>query len=296
MEKGDPFHRSPHVLVRSGRAFWATLGPSVRFLMETEVHVYSFAVAANLLMTFFPFLVVMTALCRWGLHWQAAVDVILHTVKSYFPPGFGVPFDGYLLQATTHRKFSWISVLLLFVTANGIFEPLEVAFNRIWRVKENRSFLWNQITGLGLVFLCGALFLASTSITALNVEFLTSRFGTNSFTAVVQLIMFKVIALPITVLNIFLIYWLLPNVKIAVKRLAIASIFVGVFLQVLQYVNVLTWPWLRAKLENEVPPFVQSISIILWAFAAAMVILAGAEWSARVTVVELEEAVEKSPA
>jgi hypothetical protein len=38
-------------------------------------------------------------------------------------------------------------------------------------------------------------------------------------------------------------------------------------------------------LMHEVPPFVQSTSIILWAFAGAMVILAGAEWCARATVV-----------
>jgi membrane protein len=57
---------------------------------------------------------------------------------------------------------------------------------------------------------------------------------------------------------------------------------VGLLLEGLKYINVLTWPWLRAKLLRETPPFVQSISIILWSFCAAMLILAGAEWSARV--------------
>jgi hypothetical protein len=59
-------------------------------------------------------------------------------------------------------------------------------------------------------------------------------------------------------------------------------------LQISEFVNILLWPWLRDKLRVDVPPFVQSISIILWAFVGTMIILAGAEWSARVTVEKLE--------
>jgi len=67
-----------------------------------------------------------------------------------------------------------------------------------------------------------------------------------------------------------------------------ASIAVGLLLEAAKYVNILTWPWLRDKLRAEVPPFVQSISIILWSFVATLIVLAGAEWSARVTVEKLE--------
>lgn len=272
------------------RTLWTTAWPSVRFLFQTEIHVYSFAVAANLLLTFFPFLVVMIVLCKSVLHWQAAVDVILYSVNDYFPEGFGVNFKSYLLSAAAQRNFSWLSVALLFFTANGIFEPLEVALNRIWRVKHNRSFLHNQLVGLGLVFICGVLVLGSASVTALNAHFLAARFSTPQGKAVIQLILFKLIAFPMTTLMIFLIYWLLPNVKIPAKRLIAASVSVGVLLEALKYINILTWPWLRAKLMHEVPPFVQSTSIILWAFAGAMVILAGAEWCARSTMELSEEA------
>ena len=271
------------------KTLWTTAWPSVRFLFQTEIHVYSFAVAANLLLTFFPFLVVMIVLCKSVFHWQAGVDVIIYSVNDYFPEGFGVNFKGYLLSAAAQRNFSWLSLVLLFFTANGIFEPLEVALNRIWRVKQNRSFLHNQLIGLGLVFMCGVLVLGSVSVTALNTHFLTARFSTPQGKAVLQMILFKIIAFPMTTLMIFLIYWLLPNIKIPAKRLVAASVSVGVLLEALKYINILTWPWLRAKLIHEVPPFVQSTSIILWAFAGAMVILAGAEWCARATIEAGEE-------
>jgi uncharacterized BrkB/YihY/UPF0761 family membrane protein len=215
--------------------------------------------------------------------------VIFNVVNEFFPADFGVPFRTYLMQATTAHRFSWLSVFLLLFTANGIFVPLEVAFNRIWRVKHNRSFLRNQIVSLGLIFACGALVLASICITTLNVQFLKEHFGTSEISAVLQSAIFKITAVPITMLLIFAVYWILPNVRIPVKRLIPASIVVGALLELLKYLNLLTWPYLNAKLRNEVPPFVQSISIILWSFTATMVVLAGAEWSARVSLQRLED-------
>jgi uncharacterized BrkB/YihY/UPF0761 family membrane protein len=264
--------------------FNSTQGPSagirhlLLFLLRTEVHVYAFAVAANVLISFFPFLVAMILLCRLGFHWQAGVDVIIQTVNNYFPEGFGVDFKSYFLS---YHRFSWISVFLLLFTANGIFVPLEVALNRIWRVKQNRNFLANQVVSLGLIFACGVLVLASVSAASLNVRFLSGRLGSTHTGILLQGIGFRVFALLATVLMILLIYWILPNAKIPIKRLIPASIAVAVLLEVSKYLNILTWPWLRSKLRAEVPPFVQSISIVLWSFVATLIILAGAEWSAR---------------
>jgi uncharacterized BrkB/YihY/UPF0761 family membrane protein len=253
--------------------------------LRTEVHVYAFAVAANVLISFFPFLVAMILLCRSAFHWQAGVEVIIQTVNTYFPEDFGVNFKGYLLAS---HRFSWISVFLLLFTANGIFVPLEVAFNRIWQLQQNRSFLRNQVISLGLIFACGALVLASISATTLNVHLLSAKFGSTHAGAILQDSAFRIFALLATMLMIFLIYWVLPNAKIRIKRLIPASIGVAVLLEVSKYLNILTWPWLRAKLRADVPPFVQSISIILWSFIATLIILAGAEWSARASQESLD--------
>lgn len=280
--------------VRTWRALWRSTWPSLRFLLQTEVHVYSFAVAANILISFFPFLVAMILLCHYVLHWQAAVDVIFKTLGDYFPDNFGVNFRGYLMAVAFHSKFSWLSVVLLLFTSNAIFTPLEVALNRIWHVKENRTLLLNQVVSLGLIFACGVLMIASICLTAVNVQFLSSTFGSR-FSAILQTIALKITALPITMLMILLVYWMLPNAKIPIRRLIPVSIAVGVLLEVAKWVNLITWPYLRDKLRNEVPPFVQSISIILWSFIGTMILLAGAEWSARVVVDKVESDSPASP-
>jgi membrane protein len=280
LREQDPFRPAARIRVVNLRAFCKSLFASLRFLMETEVHVYSFAVSVNILISFYPFIVAMILVCLHMFHWPAAANVIIQTVKDYFPTDFGIDMAGYL-QKSSGKSFSFLLVFLLFFTANGIFTPLEVAFNRIWGAKQNRSYIWNQIICLALIFICGVLVLGSVCLDTLNTQYFRSAFGANEFSSIVQSIVLHVIALPVTIVMIFLIYWLLPNAKIPVARLLPSSIVVAILIQISEFLNILLWPWLRDKLRADVPPFVQSISIIFWAFIATMIILAGAEWAAR---------------
>jgi uncharacterized BrkB/YihY/UPF0761 family membrane protein len=88
-------------------------------------------------------------------------------------------------------------------------------------------------------------------------------------------------ALPVSVLMLFLIYWLLPNGRVPWRSVLPQALLVGVALEILKYINLASWPLLNRKLKAEYGPFVYSVAIILWSFLGAMVILAGAEWAAR---------------
>lgn len=271
-------YRSP--LVPTGRASL----PTLRYLMQTEVHVFAFSVSAGMLLSFFPFLTLILSLCRYVFKWKAAVNAIFFALDDYFPDAFGA-FLQRNLQATVESRgpVQIISLLLLFFTASGIFEPLEVALNRIWNCPTNRSYFKNQLISLGLIFACGALMLISITFTALNDQFLNRAWQRppNWLASVMGEIFFKLAAIPMSMLLLFLIYWLLPNCKVKALKIVPAAILVGLLLEALKYVNLVTWPFLRAKLALEYGPFVYSITIILWGFLAAMIVLAGAEWAAR---------------
>ena len=263
---------------------WRALAPTFRYWMDTEVHVYAFSISAGILLSFFPFLIVMLSLCRYVFKWRAGVNAVYFALDDYFPDVFG-QFLRRNFEATieSHGQVQLFSLLLLFFTATGIFEPLEVALNRAWKCSGNRSYLKNQLVGLGLIFACGGLMLISTTFTALNNRFFREAAGTGaaSLAGVLGLIAFKVAAIPMLMLLLFLIYWLLPNCKISPSQIVPAAIGVGFLLEILKYVNLLTWPYLRAKLSVEYGPFYYTVTIILWGFLASMVVLAGAEWTAR---------------
>jgi uncharacterized BrkB/YihY/UPF0761 family membrane protein len=161
---------------------------------------------------------------------------------------------------------SLLSVPLLLFTANGIFEPLEVALNRAWGITRNRSYIRNQVLSLGMIFLCGSLTLFSTLLT-----------GYHSRTMLV----YKLAAVPVSILNLFLIYWLLPNAKINWRGVLPPAIVVALALEGFKYVNLLTFPLWLSKLSREYGPFKYSVLIVLWSFLSSLLILAGAEWAAR---------------
>ena len=259
-----------------------SLGPTLRYLMQTEVHVYAFAVAASVFLSLFPFLSVILSLCWHVLRWHAAVDAVYLALSDYLPGQISDFIRYNVMVAVRDRAFQAGSLVLLLIVANGVFEPLEVALNRAWGVTENRSYWRNQLVSLGLILVCGVLALLSMMFTALNYSLWPRMLGNNSpFVQTMGLLFFKIAAVPLSMVMLFLVYWLLPNRKIPARAVAAPAIIVGIALEALKYVNLLTWPLLRNKLIGEYGPFYYTASIIVWSFFAAILVLAGAEWSAR---------------
>ena len=251
----------------------------MRYWLQTEVHVFALSMAAAVLLSAFPFLVVMMSLCRYGLHWPAGVTILDLALADFFPGDMGEFIRRNLTAVVESRGPSQFgSLFLLLFTANAVFEPLEVALNRVWGVPQNRSYFRNQIVSLGLIFVCGALTLISFVLTAVNRQFVSRWIPAPAF---LGLLLFKIAAVPISILALGLMYWLLPNRKIPPVQIAPVAILVGLSLELLKYINLLTWPILKVKLQKEYGPFYISVTIVLWSFMAAMVILAGAEWTAR---------------
>jgi membrane protein len=135
----------PGFLSRAARA----TPPTFRYLMQTEVHVFAFSISAGILLSFFPFMTLMLSLCRYVFKWKDSVNAIYFALQDYFPDVFG-QFLRRNLEATVESRgpVQIVSLILLFFTASGIFEPLEVALNRAWNCPRNRSYFKNQLLSL----------------------------------------------------------------------------------------------------------------------------------------------------
>jgi len=273
----------PTILPENRALWWSRWRPVLRYLAQTEAHVYALAIAASVLLSTFPFLIVITSFCRDVLHWRAAEQAIYLAIGDSFAGEPG-QFMVKNLQAwfKVNGKIHLTSMVLLLITANGVFEPLEVALNRAWGIAKNRSYVKNQLVSLGLIFVCGGLALLSLMLTALNSQWLSAATRLNAGLGVwFNLLMFKLAAVPISILALFLVYWLLPNRKVEPARVVPVAILVGLALEALKYVNLLAAPLLQAKLHREYLIFEHSVTILLWSFVAAMIVLAGAYWTAR---------------
>jgi membrane protein len=265
-----------HLAERPGlmRRVSSALLPTLRYWMQTEVHVYAFSVAANVLLCFFPFLIVSVSLARIFFDQQTTVAAIDFALRDYFPDALGTFLHNNLPQ---RRPAEFVSIILLLFTANGIFQPLEVGLNRVWGIHKNRSFFRNQLVSLLLIFACGGLALLSLAATAVHQESLHG-FAADAWLSTVGL---KIASVPLAALILFLVYRFLPNGQPPLNRVVPAAVGVGVLLEVLKYVNLLLWPWMDLKISREYGVFRYSVTLILLGFITSMLVLGGAEWAAR---------------
>jgi len=253
---------------------------TIKYLARTDVHTFAFSVAANAILSFFPFVVLLMTIIRRVFHSEVMVGVVKELLRDYLPAGREFVIRNLEAMVNARQRVQILSLLILLVTSSGVFLPLEVALNRVWRFEKNRSYLGNQLVSFGLAVACGVLALLSIALTAGPVafmEFLLRGYGTG-FVRVAGYVMMKVFAVAASIAIFFLIYWLLPNGKVPARAVLPAAIIMGLLSEALKQAYILALPWLN--FQEVYGPFAISVSMMFWAFLSGLLLLAGANLSA----------------
>jgi membrane protein len=254
---------------------------TVKYLLRTEVHTFAFSVAANALLSFFPFVVLLMTLIRRVFRSPVMYDVVVQLLRDFLPAGQDFVIRNLNALVGARDRAQVASLLILLVTSTGIFMPLEVALNRIWRFPNNRSYFGNQLISLSLTFSCGVLALLSIACTAGNVALLGTLLRSRG-PFVVRLagfLMMKGFAVAASIAIFFLIYWLLPNGKIPARTVLPTAVIMGLLSETLKYAYIMALP--RLNFQEVYGPFALSASLMFWAFLSGLLLLTGAHLSAR---------------
>ena len=268
--------------VRSRKSgFWGPTLSTIRYLMRTEVHTFAFSVAANAILSFFPFVLLLMTLIRRVFHSPVMYEVVLQLLRDYLPAGQDFVIRNLNALVGARHQAQLASLAILLITSTGIFLPLEVALNRIWGFQENRSYLGNQLISLGLAFWCGVLALLSIGMTAGNVALMESILHGHGtiIVRVVGFLMMKVFAIGASIAIFFLIYWILPNGKVPVRAVLPTAMIMGLLFEALKYGYILALP--RLNFAEVYGPFSLSVSLMFWAFLSGLLLLTGAHLSAQ---------------
>jgi YihY family inner membrane protein len=254
---------------------------TVRYLLHTEVHTFAFSVAANAILSFFPFVLLLMTLVLRVFHSPTMYRVIVELLRDYVPAGQEFVIRNLSALASARNSAQLASFVILLVTSTGIFMPLEVALNRVWRFPKNRSYLGNQIIALCLAFACGILSLVSIALSAGNLFLLRMlAFGHDFFLVrILDFMTAKVFATVTSMAIFFLIYWLLPNGKVPARSVLPAAITMGLLSEILKYSYILLLP--RLNFQEVYGPFAISVSLMFWAFLSGLLLLTGAHLSAQ---------------
>lgn len=257
---------------------------TLRYLTKTESHTFAFSVAANAVLSFFPFMVLLMWLVRNIFHSPTMAKVLTQFFLDLMPitqqadQNFLVRNLNAVVNA--HHGAQLVSIVMLLISSSGVFLPLEVAFNKIWGFSKDRSYLGNQVISLLLAFACGVLALISVALAAGHQRVLTFLLQGNEnivFRAATFLVL-KAVAIIASVAIFYLIYWLLPNGKVPARRVLPAAVAMGILWELAKYAYILALPWL--KFPEVYGPFYISITLMFWAFISGLLVLAGAHLTA----------------
>lgn len=263
------------------------LRSTARYMLRTEVHTFAFSVAANSILSFFPFLLLLMTLVRYVFHSQVMYTVIENLLRDYIPTGQEFVIRNLNALVGAHQRAQVFSLAMLLITSTGIFLPLEVALNRVWRFRNNRSYLANQLISLGLVFACGSLALLSVGLTAENLAIVKQALhGYGAwYVTLADFVMMKTFSIAATITIFFLVYWLLPNGKVPARGVLPAAVLMGLLSEALKYAYIYALPHLN--FAEVYGPFAISVSLMFWAFLSGMLLLTGAHLSARKILLNL---------
>jgi YihY family inner membrane protein len=253
----------------------------VKYLLRTEVHTFAFSVAANAILSFFPFVLLLMTLIRRVFRSPVMYDVVVQLLRDYLPAGQDFVIRNLNALVDARNRAQVASLLILLVTSTGIFMPLEVALNRIWNFPNNRSYLGNQIIALGLTFGCGVLALLSIALTAGNVALLEPSLRAHGILVLrlMGFVIMKVFAIAASIAIFFLIYWLLPNGKVPARAVLPTAVIMGLLSETLKYAYILALP--RLNFQEVYGPFALSVSLMFWAFLSGLLLLTGAHLAAQ---------------
>jgi membrane protein len=253
---------------------------TVRYLLRTDVHTFAFSVAANAILSFFPFVLLLMTVIRRVLQSRVMYDVVLELLRDYLPAGQDFLIRNLNALVGARQRAQVASLLILLVTSSGIFMPLEVALNRIWHFPTNRSYLGNQLIALALAFACGVLALLSIALTAENVSLMGTLLRSHGLFVVrfAGFLGMKVSAIIASIAIFFLIYWLLPNGKVPARAVLPTAILMGLLSELLKYTYIYALPWLN--FQEVYGPFALSVTLMFWAFLSGLLLLTGANLSA----------------
>ncbi|GAA3762305.1 YihY/virulence factor BrkB family protein [Terriglobus aquaticus] len=253
----------------------------LRYLTRTDVHTYAFSVAANVILSLFPFIVLLLTLSQQVFHSSTMSTVVGQLMHSFLPTGQDFVMRNMALLAHPRKGAQAFSLIMLVISSTGVFLPLEVALNNVWRAPKNRNYLHNQAVSLGLAFAVGFMAMVSVALSAGQQAVLGFLFFGHTDNVVYQVtsrFFLNVLAGAGSMAMFFLIYWVLPNRRVPVRAVLPAAIVTGAFWEVAKHLYIAALPWL--DFQRVYGPFYISVGLMMWAFLSGLILLAGAHFSA----------------
>lgn len=271
----------PAAVEPAAPGFREQLRASLAYLWTTNAHAYGFSIAANALLSFFPFSLLLVTICHSWLRWHNAYLMTLQLLRTNLPTGADFIVRNLNAVMRARGQVQVVSALLLFVTSSGVFLPLEVALNKIWGIRRDRSYVGNFVVSVMLAIGSGVMAFASVSLAAL-IESLSpsapKAAPLNGLGGALSRATLEAVSIPLMIGVYFAVYYFLPNDRVPLGRVVPAAVVAALMTEAVRLIYTVILPWLH--FAEVYGPFALSATLLIWSFLGALILLWGASFFA----------------
>jgi uncharacterized BrkB/YihY/UPF0761 family membrane protein len=275
---------------------WRKSGTAlIAYLLDSQVHTFAFSVAANAILSFIPFVILLYTLALRVFHSppRGPMVVVVDEMVNYFLPSVTSTPDwltnslnAAAAVSSRHGVQAW-SLAMILVSCTGIFLPLEVALNQAWGVRKSRNYLYNQAIAFGLALLMVGLGVGSMVVNV-NVDKVLAVAlvhdpnnwffrAMNYSYAALSYVWLALSTGAASILFFFSVYFILPNCRVPWRPILRTSIVTGLVWLIARYAFVAVLP--RMDLKSLYGPFYVSVGLIFWGYVSGLILFAGAQFS-----------------
>lgn len=266
------------------REYFRRWKPILSNLISSDVYTMASAISTCAVLSFFPFTILLISIVRNVFRLESATDAIRVMLEVYLPYIKDMPVE--IARAIARQgsaRLELASALILIVSAIGVFIPIEVTLNRIWEAPTNMSFIKNQLISFGVIFICGLLSLFSFVVGGFSLWLIRQTLGQLSSPTLdlfAEHLSVRIMGFLLSSALFFVIFSLLPNIRMKLDTTLRASLFTGVAWDLFKHAYL----WLLERLDLGAiygKYFTSAVVLILWAYVSAMIMILGAELAHR---------------
>lgn len=240
------------------------------------------------LLAIFPLLLLLISVAPVFISESEAFDAVLRVARGYLP-GAEAALRGVLQQVIDERgSATLVGIVTLVWSASGVFDVLQVSFNRAWRVTQPRAFWLQRLFSIAVIGVLGVFFLVSVIASSFSETLLIGLFGeTNGARELVKwggstlgaFLAFSAFAL---------LYKTFPNAHVRWKHALLGALVAAILWQTAKYLYEL-YIVHYARFNLVYGSVGAIIGLLLWGYLSASIVLLGAQLTAMMGKLEKNE-------
>ena len=272
-----PTTRGLSFYLQGSWAFFRKMWPAIYDLTTTETYVNASAIAFNILISFFSFVVLIGSFLINILHWRGGYETFYLILRSLVPKESGQIF--WSLDRVTQGpggKATLVSFGLLLFSSLGIFQPIELALNRAWGFRE-RPLLKQYLVYLALVGGCALILLCPVALGSIYNYMLQAISSDVQTRAWAFRYIGPIISLPFIFLLFFFIYYFVPNGKVESGQIVFTSAAMSVLWVIMTIAFRVALPLF--DFEESYNRLASLMALVTWVLISSFILILGANLS-----------------